>query len=554
MKHIYRLVLFCLLISASSAWANSTHLYEIKGINGDILKNVQDRLATLKDSPDFDQKAQDNIRQALQPFGYFKSKINSYPLHSKTIFEITAGPALKIAHVDATLSGPGKDDPELQKFMRHFPLVPGQTFVTERYEQTKDDFFQVANNRGYIKAELTQKEIQISLKTYTANIILHFDTGPRYYFGHIMFDHSVYSPDFLKRFVTIQEHEPFSSQKLLKFQQSLRESRYFKEVETTPHFNQSDYTVPVNVMTTAPKSQRYDIGLGWGTFTGARLTLGSDFRRITDTGQHFSTQIKVSSVLTGITAKYFIPGSNPLTDQYTMGANVQYFAPKNGLSFSQSLSGSFVKTQEEWQRTFSLNYLTERYQVVTQPTRHSELFYPSMTVSFLKVDNKISPRFGNMVNFTIQGAHQDVLSKTNFLQGELKGKTIFSPTEDARVILRGDLGYTVVQDLNNLPLTLSYFAGGLGSVRGYPYSTLGPGKYLEVASAEFQHKIIGDWSGAVFYDVGNASNTFNSNFMRGDGAGIIYSSFIGPIKVYVGRAESIPGKPYRFEFSMGPDF
>ncbi len=136
----------------------------------------------------------------------------------------------------------------------------------------------------------------------------------------------------------------------------------------------------------------------------------------------------------------------------------------------------------------------------------------------------------------------------------MKGKYIFSPTNNSRVIFRGDWGYTVVDNLNQLPLSMRYFAGGIGSVRGYPYSSIGPGKYLQVGSAEFQHKIIGDWHGAVFYDVGNASNEFNSNFKRGDGLGLIYQSFIGPIKLYVGRGLSNPGKPLTVEFSIGPDF
>ncbi len=145
-------------------------------------------------------------------------------------------------------------------------------------------------------------------------------------------------------------------------------------------------------------------------------------------------------------------------------------------------------------------------------------------------------------------------SKNSFFQSEIKGKQIFSPTKNSRVIIRGDLGYSVVEDLDKLPLTLRFFAGGLGSVRGFAYSSLGPGRYLKVASAELQHRIYGNWSGAIFYDVGTASNQFNASPSRGAGLGLIYSSIIGPIQVYVSRAESSPGKPFRIDFNLGPDF
>ena len=131
---------------------------------------------------------------------------------------------------------------------------------------------------------------------------------------------------------------------------------------------------------------------------------------------------------------------------------------------------------------------------------------------------------------------------------------LFRSTDLSRVIIRGDLGYTVVKHLSRLPLTLNFFAGGFGSVRGYEYSSIGPGRYLETASAEFQHRIYGDFSGAVFYDAGTATNHFNDPLFRGEGVGVVYNSVIGPIQVYVGRAMSKPGKPLSVQLSIGPDF
>ncbi len=77
----------------------------------------------------------------------------------------------------------------------------------------------------------------------------------------------------------------------------------------------------------------------------------------------------------------------------------------------------------------------------------------------------------------------------------------FSPTDDSRVILRTDLGYTAVHDFNDLPLSLRFYAGGSQSVRGYEYQALGlpdGGRYLVVGSAEYQHQIYGNWNAAVF--------------------------------------------------------
>ena len=111
-----------------------------------------------------------------------------------------------------------------------------------------------------------------------------------------------------------------------------------------------------------------------------------------------------------------------------------------------------------------------------------------------------------------------------------------------------------MNDVQQLPLTLQYLAGGLGSIRGFNYGSIGPGRYLEIVSAEYQHRIIDKLYGAVFYDVGTATNKFNTQINRGDGLGFVYASPIGPIQVYLARAESKPWKPKSIIFNIGAEF
>jgi translocation and assembly module TamA len=169
-------------------------------------------------------------------------------------------------------------------------------------------------------------------------------------------------------------------------------------------------------------------------------------------------------------------------------------------------------------------------------------------------DNPINVNQGYRLSFDLRGASQYVVSNTNFLQSEIKGKYIFSPTTSSHVVVRGDLGYTVVKDLNLLPLSLQFFAGGLDSVRGFPISYFGPGRYLKTGSVELQHRIYENWSGAVFYDVGVADDHFNASPGQGVGLGLIYNSIIGPVKVYAGYG-FLHDKSHHtdIEFSIGPE-
>lgn len=548
--------MFCLFFALTTQ-AGQPFDIKISGITGPALNNALARLELLKKSHPTDpnrfyQEAPAEIQKALEPYGYFKSKVET---RQKGWFQVTPGPPIIIRKIDLTITGAGEKDPAFQNISHDLPIKLGQTLLTENYDKTKDQMLQAANDQGYLNATIEKKELRIDPKTSSAVIILHLASGARYYFGKIIFSDTPYSSRFLQRFIYLDENEPFSSKKLLKFQQDLSSSNYFKQVIVTPKIQEAkNFRVPTLVSLTAPKSKIYSIGAGYGTFTGPRLTLNAEWPRVGNGGQHFITQIKLSPVLSGLAAKYFIPGKNPLTDQFTLGVDAQKFLPENGRSISEKFSAGYLKNLHDWQHSLNFNYLIDHYEANNQPSEVSRLLFPSYSVSRIKTDDMIYPSQGSSVSFTLLGSNQHVLSSTSFVQSEIKGKYIFSPTSESRIIMRGDLGYTIVNDLKRLPLTLNFFAGGPRSVRGYPYSSIGPGRYLKIASVEYQHRITDNWSGALFYDAGTATDHFNSSLNRGDGLGLVYHSLIGPIQIYVARAESKPGKPLQIEFSIGPDF
>jgi translocation and assembly module TamA len=566
-----RLLILIIFCSFATQWVYAKDVLRVNiiGLSGDVLKNTQDRLMieqklygnelTAADVQAFYQHAPSAIRNAIEPYGFFKATI--HPTLTRqgstwiTNFYIDPGQQLKITGIHISIVGPGKDNPEIQKFIHAFPLKAGDPFLAQQYENAKTALFQVVNNQGYLKALLTKKEILINKAKYTAHITLAMDTGPRYYFGSVSFSKSPFATRFLERFLSYHPGEPFSNQKVMKLQQDLTSSRYFREVAVTPQLEQTEiFKIPTHIQLDPYKAKQYKFGAGYGTFTGPRVLVGADWRHIGEYGHHFTTLAKYSPVLKGLAAKYFIPGANPLTDQYTIGANIQQFIPQNGNSFSESINGAYVKMLGEWQHSISLNLLNERYTFNNQPRRNSHELYPAYNISHIVADNIVDPHSGHMINFTIQGSSEKLFSTTSFIQSEIKAKYIMSPTTSSRVILRGDLGYTAVNDINQLPLTLQYLAGGPGSIRGYNYGSIGPGRYLEIASIEYQHQIIENVYAAIFYDMGTATNKFGTGLKRGDGFGFVYVSPIGPIQVYVARAESKSWKPKKILFNIGPEF
>ncbi len=566
------LILYCawLLPLASRANSPQPQLQAMfKGVDKEILNNIQISLQseekklnsplTSEEIRAFVKQSKKQIAEAIAPYGYFNPRIIANLHATKTgwlaSYTIELGQPVCVRTMNLQLRGEGADNRKLQAYLQKLPLHIGEVFESKRYNEMKEKLYEIANAQGYIKASFDQAQILVDRRKLSADIILIFNTHQRYYFGSLFFNETRYDPTFLARFNIFRQEEPFSSDKLIQYQQDMNDSSYFKQVLVIPQLEKiEDSHIPLQVSVVPPKARRYYLGLGYGSFTGPRLSSGIHFNRVNRMGHAADLQFKLSSVLTGFAAKYFIPGKQPLYEQWSLGYDHQKFKPKNGDSFSRALSLGYQYKKLPWAIGSNVNYLIERYTANNSPFNTSELLYPRLSISYVKADNVILPTQGKSINLLLQGASKSFFSSTSFLQGDLKGKYMYKPFSYGNFILRGELGYTVVHDLSDLPLSMRFFTGGVSTLRGYPDSSIGPGRYLELGSIEYQHHLTENWLIAFFYDVGTATNKLGTPLNKGDGVGLIYRSVIGPIRLYLATALSKPNRPYQVEFSMGPEF
>jgi outer membrane protein insertion porin family len=143
---------------------------------------------------------------------------------------------------------------------------------------------------------------------------------------------------------------------------------------------------------------------------------------------------------------------------------------------------------------------------------------------------------------------------------------------DFVLMLRGDIGYGDGYDQKPLPFFKAFYAGGVGSVRGYQAGSLGPrdiygnalgGKRKIVGNAELFYPLLkGERSVRVsgFFDLGqiyvNGFQPEFENFRYSAGVGLAWNSPIGPLKFsYAIPVNSIPAdKIQKFQFQVGTVF
>ena len=549
---------------------------EVKGINGTLRDNVlaQLSLAHHKDDSDLSEagmhlllrRAPKEVQTALRPFGYYQASVNTDLKRTDAgwvaVIAVNPGRQVRLDEVDVRVEGAGQSDPAFKKLLEKQPLKAGDGLEDAAYEKVKESLQNLAAERGYFDAKFTRHEIAVDPDRHRAEIHLYMETGPRFEFGPVRFSESPLQPALLKRYVDFKQGEPFDSTKLVELQRALIDSDYFQLVTVSPKRDEAvDREVPIVITLTPRKPNKYTFGIGYGTDTGPRGSIGWERRWVNRRGHRLKFNAKVSQIGDSYTASYIVPMEHPRTDQLVYSAGYDDETTDTSSSRITKYGASYTHLRGSWTETWGLSYQQEVYTVGTDHGR-SKLLLPSVLWSRVHADNRVNTRHGNSVSLLLRGAADSVVSDTSFAQARLDAKLIGTAGDNGRWIARTSLGYSWVPEFSTLPASMRFFAGGDRSVRGYGYNTLGPtdssgkvigGKYLMVGSLEYEHKIHGRLSGAIFYDAGNALDNLAAPLERGAGVGLRWRSPVGPIRLDVASALSRDGQPWRIHISIGPD-
>jgi translocation and assembly module TamA len=297
----------------------------------------------------------------------------------------------------------------------------------------------------------------------------------------------------------------------------------------------------VTIATTPRPRHRYDIGVGYGTDTGARFTLATELRRLNRSGHRVRGDLRVSEIKNSVGADYRIPLGTRAGE--SLGFSTVYSDEKinEGFSRTYDIATTLSRTPGDWQRQLYLKYRYEQSLTPDAGLDSALLLLPGMTLSRGEMDDAIHARLGWSLFFDVHGGNQYLLSDVSFAQSRVLLRGVLPVGTRARFLMRTELGASILgEDFSDLPASQRFYAGGDQSVRGYSYQSLGPtdadgkvlgGQYLTTYSAELEYRIAGNWGAAVFADAGGADNDPSPPLSFGIGAGLRYRAPVGTLQL-----------------------
>ncbi len=358
----------------------------------------------------------------------------------------------------------------------------------------------------------------------------------------------------------------------------------------TPNQVYADKKVPLYVFVASDKPRDGQIGMGWGSDTGARLVTKFEHNLINRDGYQAGVELRLSQDKKGAKLYASRPWTHPLNDklQASLSYDEEVISQASGYDLStrtleQGISRN-IQSKTGWNRTYSLRYRLDELEsdapsdtwqdlpvgfVAGGATQ--EVVLAGMALHKTVADNPVNPLHGYRQYYSLEAGGKGIVSDTNLAIAQAGISGVYSFGDNAygknrahQLVAGLKGGYIWADEFDKVPYKLRFFAGGDQSIRGYNYNSLSPtssagyllgGQALAVGSLEYNYEVMKDLRLAVFTDVGNAyDKNFNNDTKIGAGVGVRWASPVGQLRVDVATGVKEEGTPIKLHFFIGSPF
>ena len=522
------------------------------------------------------REAEEQIHQALEPFGYYDSKVTKHLTGDETSgwtarFDIVPGDPSIVREIHVEVEGEGKDQRRVAAAVSAFAPKVGERFDHATYEASKAVIDTTLRGAGFLDAKYTHRRVTVKPEENSAAVNLEWESGPRYKFGPVRFaGDAPFTEEYLRDFIPWREGAFFNSEQVLNLQQRLVDADYFELVSVQPGLDErKDGTVPIDVMLKHDERTVYTGEVYYSTDFGAGVRVGAERRWLNKKGHKADVKTEYSERLqeAGVHYKIPRPGRNDRSYDYGVGYRDETTDVTRSRNFQVAAARS-ERLGRGFTRTIGLKYLDGDFEIGQDEDNldygSSSLLFAEATLSRRRLNDRLTPRKGYVVELGARLASEAVASDTDLAQGFGRITWLVPQGERSRIKLRAEVGAMTVGDFDALPPELRFYAGGDRSVRGFDYHDIGEvndngniigGKFLVVASGEYEYYFNESWGAAVFVDAGDAFiDSFNVNV--GAGVGVRWRSPLGPIRVDVGfpvQTDLPTENSWRLHVLLGPD-
>ena len=538
----------------------------------------------------------ETLRSYYMDNGYLEYNINSTQISitpdKKDIYitvNETEGEKYKVSKVSVSGNTLIPQD-ELDKLIK---IKPNDTFSRKDLTDTSKMVGERLAAEGYAFANVNAiPDVDKEKHEVAFNFVI--DPGQRVYIRHINVTGNTKTRDeVIRREFRQLESSWFDVTKIKKSKQRTDRLNYFSEVNVeTPAVQGAPDQVDVNVAVKEQSTGSFTVGAGINSGEGLVLTGGVSQTNLFGSGNTLATQINTSQINENISVSYTNPyyTDEGISRGFDIYKNVMNTTSIALSAFTSSTLGAGVRYAVPISEDQSISFGLSVEQTTIGLTDLSPISYVNYVNTFGGTNKTVLGTLGwgsdtrDSAIYTTEGVVQHAYIEAalpvldmRYYKLNYDNQWFYPVSSNWTLMTNGQFGVGNGYGGKELPFFKNFYAGGVGSVRGYQINSLGPrdstdlpvgGMRVGIASVELMAPMPGVKDKSVrlsgFVDSGIVSGSPpDQGYMPGT-AGMRYSTGIavtwmspmGPLKLSYARPLNAQPQDMlqAFQFTMGSMF
>ena len=500
---------------------------------------------------------------------------------------IHEGEQYKVSDIKLTGELLGKQA-EMEKLIK---LKQGDVFSSAKLSSTTKSITDLLGTYGYAFATINPQP-QINQTDRTVALTLVVDPGRRVYVRRVnVVGNSKTRDEVVRREMRQMEASWFDGEKLQLSQNRVNRTGYFTDANiTTEDVPGTTDQVDVNVNVTEKPTGQINLGVGFSSTDKLVLSAGIRQDNVFGSGTSLGLDVNTSKsnrtiAVTQLDPYFTVDGISRSTELYYRTYRPLYYTGDQDYRVVQQ--GGNVKFGVPFSETDTVFFGIGYERTTIDVTSNTPLAYQNYVAKNGRITNNFPITIGwskdqrDSALVPTRGRYQQANLEFGIPGGDLQyfrayyqHQYFYPLSKSFTMAFNNEIGYGHGYGGKDFPVFKNYYAGGIGSVRGYETSTLGPrdangvaigGASKFVGNVEFIFPLPG--SGVdrtvrlfTFFDYGNVfaeGQPYKLGDMRySTGFGLSWLSPIGPLKISMGFPikRKTEDQTQRFQFQIGTAF
>ena len=471
-------------------------------------------------------------------------------------------------------------------------MAPGETFSRQRVIESVKRITDRLSNDGYSFANVNPVP-DIDREKRVASFTFFVDPGRRVYVRRVNIVGNARSQDaVIRRELRQLEGAWYSLDKIARSKERLQRTGYFSEVnvETPPVAGTADQ-VDVVVSVTEKNTGSLNFGIGYSQADSLTVSASVSQSNIFGSGNQLAFQVNSGSVnqiysLTYINPYWTVDGVAAGIDIFRRNVDTSSLSVSSYQTTSTGMGVNFAVPVTEYD-TIRLGFTAENTELTLDPFsappryldfvnifgESTDTFRVNMGYARDSRDSLTYPTRGWLTEITLEVGMPP--GDLTYYRASLQQQFLWTPARIPwlTLLMNAELGYADGYDDKPLPFFKNFYAGGVGSVRGFEAASLGPvdlngdvlgGNRRVVGNLEVLFPMPGIKDKSVrlsgFVDAGNVwgaeQEVSGSDLRASAGVAMSWDSPVGPLKfsyAYPFKTKDID-RVERFQFQLGRIF